>query len=149
MIAPGPADGPSIAPARLDALVEHARSARRHAYAPYSGYAVGAAVLTSDGRIFGGCNVENAAYGSTVCAERVALWTAVAAGARRVVAAAVVTPGGGTPCGCCRQVLIEFGDPDMPIAVAGTEGAPTLYRLGDLLPHAWTARDLGDGSLKV
>ena len=91
-------------------LVQAARAARAHAYAPYSGYAVGAAVLTDDGRVFAGCNVENASYGLSVCAERVAVFCAIAAGTRRLVAAAVCTPDGGTPCGACRQVLLEFAD---------------------------------------
>lgn len=140
--APGAGDTQPSSPGTLTALVERARAARHHAYAPYSGLAVGAAVLAADGTAFGGCNVENAAYGATVCAERVAVWGAVAAGARRVTAVAVVTPGGGTPCGCCRQVLAELADADTPIAVAGPEGPMTVYRLGDLLPLAWSARDL-------
>lgn len=132
----------SAADPPLAALVEHARAARGRAYAPYSGYAVGAAALADDGRVFGGCNVENAAYGATVCAERVAVWAAVAAGARRLAAVAVVTANAGTPCGCCRQVLAEFGDPALPIAMAGPAGPFTVLRLGDLLPRAWGRADL-------
>lgn len=126
----------------LAALVVVARAARANAYAPYSRYAVGSAVLTDDGRTFSGVNVENASYGATVCAERVAVWTAVAAGARRVVAVAVVTAGGGSPCGLCRQVLAEFADAAMPIAMAAPDGDPTVRTLGELLPLAWTAADL-------
>jgi cytidine deaminase len=87
------------------ALVQAARAARAHAYAPYSGYAVGAAVLTDDGRVFAGCNVENASYGLSICAERVAVFSAVASGARRLVAAAVCTPTAEPPAAradrCC------------------------------------------------
>ena len=128
--------------AALPDLIDRARSARGNAYAPFSGYAVGAAVLADDGRVYAGCNVENAVYGETVCAERVAVLAAVAAGARRLVAAAVVTPNGGTPCGACRQVLAEFADPSLPIAVAAPGGAARVYTLGELLPHAWGRRDL-------
>lgn len=133
---------PSQPEAALAALVRAATVAQAGAYAPYSGYPVGAAVLTADGRVFTGCNVENAAYGSTICAERVAVWTAVAAGALRLVAVAVVTPNGGTPCGACRQVLAEFGGPDLAIGVAAPNGGLTGYTLGELLPHAWTRADL-------
>lgn len=136
---------PAAAPT-LPLLVAHARAARAQAYAPYSRYAVGAAVLADDGRVFGGCNVENAVYGATVCAERVAVWAAVAAGARRLVALAVVTPNGGTPCGCCRQVLTEFGDADLAVAVAGPAGPFDVCRLGELLPRAWTRDDPGAGA---
>lgn len=134
-----------MSPDQLEALVARAREARSRAYAPYSGYAVGAAVLGVDGRIFGGCNVENALYGATVCAERVALWTAVAAGLRELTALAVVTPNGGAPCGFCRQVLAEFAGPDLVLAVAGPEGAARIHRLGELLPLAWGRDDLVSG----
>jgi len=129
------------------ALLAAARAARLQAYAPYSGYAVGAAVLTDDGRVFGGCNVENALYGATVCAERVAVTTAVAAGARRLALVAVVTPGGGTPCGFCRQVLAEFGPPELPILVAAADPALPVRRftLAQLLPEAWGPEDLARG----
>lgn len=119
------------------ALVHAARAARAHAYAPYSNYFVGAAVLTSDGRIFTGCNVENASYGLTVCAERVAVFSAVAAGAREVVTVAVCTPDGATPCGACRQVLAEFV-PDLsacPVLVVKPDAFVARYTLAELLPH--------------
>jgi len=121
------------------ALMQAARAARAHAYAPYSGYAVGAAVLTDDGRVFAGCNVENASYGLSVCAERVAAFSAAAAGARRLVAAAVCTPDGGTPCGACRQVLLEFADmPDQfAIWVVSPDRVIARYTLAELLPHSF------------
>ena len=90
------------------ALVEAALAARSLAYAPYSKFLVGAAVLTESGAIYAGCNVENASYGLTICAERVALCSAVAAGHRTLAAMAVATSGGGTPCGACRQFAAEF-----------------------------------------
>lgn len=121
----------------MEELVARAREARSRAYAPYSGYAVGAALRDSEGRVFGGCNVENALFGATVCAERVALWTAVAAGARRIVALAVVTPDAGSPCGFCRQVLAEFAAPGLPIALAAPEGSHALVTLDALLPLPW------------
>lgn len=139
----------------IPALITAARAARANAYAPYSRYAVGAAVRTDDGRVFTGANVENASYGATVCAERVAVWSAVAAGARRIVAVAVVTEGGGSPCGLCRQVLVEFGDAGMVVVMAAGDvgdiddaGDPLaaerarVRTLGELLPEAWTAEDL-------
>ncbi len=138
----------------LDALVEAALAARSNAYCPHSEYAVGASVVTDDGRTFTGVNVENASYGATVCAERVAIWTAIAAGARRITALAVVTSNGGTPCGICRQVLNEFADGATPVVVAAAAPSDSLgsaalqaYRviqLRDLLPHAWGPDDLGD-----
>lgn len=126
----------------LQELLQRARASQPGAYAPYSKYHVGAAVRAEDGRVFVGVNVENAMYGATVCAERVAVWTAVAAGARRIVAAAVVTPSGGTPCGFCRQVLSEFAGPETPVVVADPEGSPRVLTLGELLPLAWGAGDL-------
>ncbi len=129
------------------ALLAAARAVRLQAYAPYSGYAVGAAVLTEDGRVFGGCNVENAMYGATVCAERVAVTTAVSAGARRLSMVAVVTLNGGTPCGFCRQVLAEFGPPELPILVAAVDPHLPVRRftLAGLLPEAWGPEDLARG----
>ncbi|BCW96129.1 MAG: cytidine deaminase [Fimbriimonadales bacterium] len=121
------------------ALIRAAREARTHAYAPYSGYAVGAAVLADDGRVFAGCNVENASYGLSVCAERVAVFGAAAAGAQRLVAAAVCTPDGGTPCGACRQVLLEFAAaPDQfTVWVVSPAHVIARYTLTELLPHGF------------
>ena len=124
-----------------DKLLRAARAAARQAHCPYSKFRVGAAVLTADGKVFTGCNVENASYGLTVCAERVAIFTAVAAGCRRFKALAIVggirTPA--WPCGACRQVLAEFCDDDLPIAVATLfqAGRPQARTLGALLPQAF------------
>ena len=126
----------------LGSLVDAARTARSNAYAPYSNYTVGAAVLTEDGSTSTGTNVENASYGATVCAERVAIWTAIATGARRITAMAVVTQDGGTPCGMCRQVLYEFAEESAPVAIAGPEGPWHVLRMGELLPFGWGAEDL-------
>ena len=102
-------------------LVEIAKNAQKWAYTPYSHYPVGAAVLTESGKIYDGVNVENAAYPVTMCAERVAIFKAVSAGERMLSAIAVVTKNGGTPCGSCRQVMVEF-NPDMIVLVADEEG---------------------------
>ncbi|MCS6827980.1 MAG: cytidine deaminase [Caldilinea sp.] len=117
-------------------LIWAAMQARQHAYAPYSNYAVGAAVLTEDGEVFPGCNVENAAYPATICAERVALTAAVAHGKRRFVAIAVVTRNGGSPCGACRQVMIELG-PDMVVYIADETGAYRTTTVRALLPDGF------------
>jgi cytidine deaminase len=114
-------------------LIALATEARARAYAPYSQYAVGAALLTASGRVYTGCNVENASYGLAICAERTAAVKAVCDGQREFVALAVVTENGGAPCGACRQVLGEFG-PDMRILVAATDGSYRDYRLSELLP---------------
>lgn len=125
-------------------LLREAARAARSAYAPYSGFRVGAAIRTRSGRVFSGCNVENASYGLTVCAERAAALQAVAAGHRQFAALAVVA--GETepaaPCGACLQVLAEFAAPSMPITL-GSAGRPRLVvhtTLGDLLPRAFRLR---------
>ena len=125
-----------------DALVRAAEAARRHAHAPYSRYHVGAAVETEDGAIYAGCNVENASYGLTICAERAAVCAAVAAGARKIRKAVVVTGSDppGAPCGACRQVLAEFGL-DMEVTAIGPAGR-MQWRLRDLLPAAFTSEAL-------
>jgi cytidine deaminase len=123
-------------------LVRAARTARRRAYAPYSNFPVGAAVLAADGSIYAGANVENASFGLTQCAERVAVQTAVAAGRRRLCAVAVAGPHGITPCGACRQVMAEFGVRD--VLVTGPAGPPVLVPLATLLPRPFgRARLLG------
>lgn len=125
-----------------DDLVRAAEAARRHAHAPYSRYRVGAAVETDDGAIYAGCNVENASYGLTICAERAAVCAAVAAGARRIRRAVVVTDSDppGAPCGACRQVLAEFGL-DMEVTAVGP-ARRMQWRLRDLLPDAFTSEVL-------
>jgi cytidine deaminase len=122
-------------------LLDLAARARGAAYVPYSHFAVGAALRAEDGTIYTGCNVENASYGLTICAERNAVAHAVAEGARRFDAVAVVTENGVTPCGACRQVLAEFG-PEMTVVVSDAAGNCTLYPMADLLPAAFTPAHL-------
>lgn len=124
------------------ALVAAARRARRGAYAPYSRYSVGAAAITSDGTVFSGANVENASYGLSMCAERVAIFQAAASGHRKVRAVAVVTDSRkpAAPCGACRQVMAEFGVE--VVYLAGVRGVPRTRRFADLLPEAFTSRNL-------
>ena len=124
------------------ALVAAARAAAANAHAPYSRYRVGAALLAADGTVFTGCNVENASYGLTNCAERTALFKAVSEGRRAFRAIAIA---GGTvkspavPCGACRQVLAEFCSPDMPVAVAPLRGgAPAVRSLAAYLPFSFS-----------
>ncbi|MBI3915322.1 MAG: cytidine deaminase [Chloroflexi bacterium] len=116
-------------------LVEAARRARANAYAPYSRYPVGAAVLAKSGKIYSGCNIENAAYPSGLCAERVAIFKAVSEGERELKAIAVVTRNGGSPCGACRQVFAEFAKSNAVYAIACTRGKPKLFTLVELLPE--------------
>ena len=120
-------------------LIAAARGVRTRAHAPYSRFQVGAAVLDEKGRIFVGCNVENASYGLTICAERNAVAGAVAAGARRIHAVAVITESvpPGTPCGACRQVLAEFGDEATLVLLASPAGAASHRSLGALLPESF------------
>jgi cytidine deaminase len=123
-------------------LIETAIQARRLAYAPYSKYPVGAALLTASGKVYSGVNIENAAYPATICAERVAVFKAVSEGEREFAAIAVVTENGGTPCGSCRQVIAEFGLQTL-ILVANAQGE--LLREGtaaDFLPGAFRPEDL-------
>ena len=124
-----------------DPLVKAARTARRHAVATFSGFKVGAALETADGVIVTGCNVENATYGLTVCAERVAMFTALAAGHRRFRRIAVVadTVAPTPPCGACRQVLWEFGG-DLEVVLANLRRETGRHRLADLLPLPFDAR---------
>ena len=123
-------------------LVRRAVEARKFAYAPYSSYQVGAALLTAAGRYFEGVNVENAAYPETICAERVAVVKAVSKGERQFTALAVATRNGGTPCGACRQVLAEFSL-DMLVLVVNDAGEVVLEAtVRDLLPGAFTPSSL-------
>ncbi|HYT79292.1 MAG TPA: cytidine deaminase [Actinomycetota bacterium] len=128
--------------AELDDLMARARAARGHAYAPYSRFRVGAAVSTDRG-VFSGANVENASYGVSICAERVAASTAVAGGARRIDAVAVTSSASGpaSPCGACRQFLYEFG-PEMTVAAEGTDGERKVWALSELLVNGFGLSDL-------
>jgi cytidine deaminase len=123
-------------------LVDAATQARRWAYVPYSHYAVGAALLTASGKIYDGVNVENAAYPTTMCAERVAVFKAVSEGERQFTAIAVVTSNAGTPCGSCRQVLSEFGL-DTVVIIADAQGnIRQETTVAELLPGAFLPTDL-------
>jgi cytidine deaminase len=124
-------------PRKIDwpTLVKAAREARKHAYAPYSKFQVGAAILGESGRVYQGCNVENSSYGLSMCAERNAAGAAILGGERRIVAIAIA---GGSdkpcpPCGACRQVLAELGGPEVAVALVGGR-TRTVHQLGDLLP---------------
>jgi cytidine deaminase len=125
-------------------LLEQARQARRLAYAPYSNFPVGAALLGCSGRVYTGCNVENAAYPLTTCAERTAIVKAVSEGERKFKAISIVTATGATPCGACRQILREFGGPqgDLRVIVADTAGNVQTYTIADLLPAGFTPDQL-------
>ncbi|MBT9143145.1 MAG: Cytidine deaminase [Dehalococcoidia bacterium] len=125
----------------LKELLDSARKAREQAYCPYSRFPVGAALLTSDNEIFAGCNVENLSFGLTVCAERTALFSAVAAGKRQFSGMVLLTdtPEPVTPCGACRQALYEFS-PNLWIVTANLHGQQRVYRLCQLLPDAFLAK---------
>lgn len=125
-------------------LLEAAKDARNSAYAQYSHFLVGSAVLAGSGRVFVGANVENASYGLTMCAERVAIFAAVAAGERVIQAIAVVTGASSVtpPCGACRQVIVEFG-PDSTVFAANLAGERANWSARELLPHAFDPSSLG------
>ena len=125
-------------------LITAAIEASQHAYAPYSNYVVGAALRAADGMVYGGCNVENASYPATICAERTALVKAVSEGQREFDAIAVVTRNGGSPCGICRQMLYEFA-PDLRVIIANLEGE-ILHDmpLHDLLSLGFGPRSLNE-----
>jgi cytidine deaminase len=125
-----------------EGLIAKATKAREKAYAPYSHFAVGAALLAKSGRVYTACNVENASYGLSICAERAAVFTAVSEGERDFEALAVVTEKGVTPCGACRQVLMEFGE-DIEVIVADEAGEYRIFGLQELLPEAFTPEHLG------
>ncbi|MCR8631419.1 MULTISPECIES: cytidine deaminase [Paenibacillus] len=130
-------------------LISFAKEARERAYVPYSQFKVGSALLGSNGTVYMGCNVENAAYGPTNCAERTALFSAIADGAqpRSFKAIAVIgdTSQPITPCGVCRQVLIELCAPNMPVYMANINGDITETTVAELLPGAFTSNDLNGG----
>lgn len=139
-------EGRAESASRTDSdLVEMAAHARERAYAPYSDFAVGAALLGHGGSVYTGCNVENAAYPMCICAERTAVFKAVSEGEREFEAIAVVTGTGAMPCGACRQVLREFGgaDGDLRVIVADTEGSVRTFTIAELLPEGFTPGQLG------
>jgi len=129
-------------------LYSLAVKAARGAYSPYSGFCVGAALLSADGRVFTGCNIENASYSVTVCAERVALFSAIAAGVREFSAIAVAGGRDGDtsspcpPCGVCRQALTEFCDLSLSVILSDGEGGVTKHTLAELLPLSFGKSDL-------
>lgn len=123
-------------------LIESALHVRHWAYAPYSNYAVGAALLTESGKIYEGVNIENAAYPTGICAERVAVFKAVSEGEHRFTAIAVVTSNGGTPCGSCRQVMAEFGIDTVVLIADETGKLVKECTVADLLPGAFLPNDL-------
>ncbi|HOK40921.1 MAG TPA: cytidine deaminase [bacterium] len=125
-------------------LIKKAKEAREKAYAPYSKYKVGAALLTTDGKIFTGCNVENASYGLTNCAERTAIFKAVSEGAKKFKAIAIVldTEEYGAPCGACRQVIREFGT-EIDVIMATVKGKYEIMKIKDLLPYSFGPENLG------
>jgi cytidine deaminase len=125
-----------IDPKVEERLIAEATRSRGNAISHRSGFSVGAAIEAADGRIFGGCNVENSTYGLTVCAERVAIWKALSEGVRRFRAVAVVTGADNPtpPCGACRQILWEFAG-DVPVVSATAGGQRKVYRMADLLPE--------------
>jgi len=123
-------------------LIQKANQARSRAYAPYSNYQVGAALLTKKGQIFTGVNVENAAYPDSICAERSAVFSAVSAGERDFEAIAVATRNGGTPCGSCRQVLSEFGLDIVVLLADENENLIQEKTVRELLPGAFLPQDL-------
>nr|WP_188993890.1 cytidine deaminase [Paenibacillus nasutitermitis] len=137
-------DSKQAFPAEWESLLEHALEARGRAYMPYSGFAVGAALLDSSGNIHLGCNVENAAYGPTNCAERTALFRAIADGREPGQFAAIAVIGDTvhpiTPCGVCRQVLVELCKPDMPVIMGNLTGGRSVMTVEELLPGAFSLR---------
>ena len=129
-------------------LFEKALAARDHSYSPYSQVQVGAAVLFDTGHVYSGTNIENASFGATVCAERVAIWKALSEnGSRRIKEIAEVTPEGWPPCGMCRQVIAEFATADTIVHVGTVKGGiERSYRFSELLPEAFSPRHMKFGS---
>lgn len=136
----------SLLPEQIDQLLTAARSARRHARCRYSGFAVGAALWTTEGRCITGCNVENASYGLTVCAERVALWKALSEGLDRFLAIGIVadTAAPTPPCGPCRQLLWEYAG-NVAVYLGNLASLQVHFELATLFPHPFDDRQLQDG----
>ena len=125
-------------------LIEEAKAARERAYVPYSKFKVGAALMTKEGKVYGGCNIENASYGLTNCAERTAIFKAVFEGERTFEKMVIVgeTDGPISPCGACRQVIAEFCEPDMPVILTNLNGNTQETTVSELLPGAFTGKDI-------
>ncbi|WP_155287205.1 cytidine deaminase [Lacticaseibacillus zhaodongensis] len=125
-------------------LMQTAITARKNAYVPYSHFAVGAAVISADGRVFSGANIENASYGITMCAERNAIFAAACAGVREISALAVVadTDGGVAPCGACRQAMTEFMGAQTPVYLGNLHGTIDTTTVTELLPGAFNKEDM-------
>ena len=134
----------------VEQLIAEARAAREKAYAPYSNFKVGAAVLTKDGKIYHGCNIENAAYGLTNCAERTAFFSAIAdgykAGDFAQIAVVGETEGPISPCGACRQVILELGGADLVVILGNLENAVSISSPAALLPGAFSNADLSSAA---
>ena len=133
---------PDLKPQEIDRLIHGATLARDQAYAPHSHFYVGASLLLEDGKVISGCNVENASYSLSICAERVAAASAIAAGYRKWRAIAIATVGGVTPCGACRQFLAEFGTDLTVIMIDVINGTRKIKKLSQLLPDPFEANSL-------
>ena len=138
--------GTAMSHSSREALIQAAIDVRQRAYAKYSQFKVGAAVLAGDGTVFKGCNVENSSYGLTICAERAAVFAAIAAGQPKLEMIAIAASGGATPCGACRQVLAEF-NPALPILLVDVDRPDTIVEanLRELLPGAFSFRPHSEG----
>lgn len=123
-------------------LHEEAKKASLNSHSPYSNAKVGSAIVTEDGSVFTGCNVENSSFGGTVCAERVAIWKAVSEGHRKLKKVQVYTKDGWPPCGLCLQVMTEFSDGDLEITFGDQHGKQTTKKLKEMLTHAFTPEHL-------
>ena len=131
-------------------VMEESKIARENAYVPYSKFKVGAALLTKEGKIYHGCNIENASFGMTNCAERTAIFKAVSEGIRDFASLAVVadTEGPVSPCGACRQVIAEFCEPNMPVYLINLKGDVQETTVAELLPGAFSPEDLANAGNK-
>lgn len=123
-------------------LRQKAQEASKNAYSPYSAAMVGSAILMSDGSIYTGCNIENASYGGTICAERVAIFKAVSEKKMQIDKVYVFTKEGWPPCGLCRQVMSEFAGPEMEVIIGDELGAETIHKFTDLMPLSFTPNHL-------
>lgn len=134
----------SINASTIKKLRSEAIKASKNAHSPYSQALVGAALLTTSGEIFSGCNVENSSFGATICAERTAICTAVAAGHKEISHIYVYTKMGWPPCGMCRQVISEFASGDLIVIIGSENGEEKSYKLEDLLPLMFTSKQMGE-----